>query len=259
VVVALTFGLAYPWAQASLERYKLAHTHFGEWRGKFAATGTRLFVRGIALWAILIAASVAATAIGSSLVDWNVFALAAKPNGANDPKVALEVLKLMGLGFALMIIGGFVYVLLQAIMLRWWLDGLHIGPLAVTTTLRKRNICGSYLRYIAYATLLSTILSFVMGLVLAVVAVTAKATGAKPGEEVAQGLFIGATAAMYLVMAIGMWALYQMTIKLRIWRLAVDSLAVAGFHAVAQVRADASQPSSAVGEGLADALGAGGI
>src|SRR5262249_35675691 len=45
IVTAITFGLAYPWAQASLERYKLAHTHFGEWRGKFAATGMKLFVR----------------------------------------------------------------------------------------------------------------------------------------------------------------------------------------------------------------------
>ena len=50
-----------------------------------------------------------------------------------------------------------------------------------------------------------------------------------------------------------------MTIKLRIWRLAVDSISLAGFEAIAYVRADTSLPSSAVGEGLADALGAGGI
>src|SRR5262249_2761331 len=162
-----------------------------------------------------------------------------------------------GLGFGLMIIGGFVYILLQAIMLRWWLDGLRVGPLVIATTLRKGSIFGAYMRYVGYAMLLSTALSFVMGIVFAVVAVSAKAAGAKPGEEIAQSLFVGATVAMYLVMAIGMWVLYQMTIKLRIWRLAVDSLTLAGFHAIAQVRADASQPSSAVGEGLADALGAG--
>jgi hypothetical protein len=65
--------------------------------------------------------------------------------------------------------------------------------------------------------------------------------------------------AVYLIMAVGVWALYQMTIKLRIWRLAVDSISLAGFDAIEYVRADMSQPSSALGEGLADALGAGGI
>ena len=40
VLTALTLGLAYPWAQASLERYKLAHTHYGTWVGKFAGRGT---------------------------------------------------------------------------------------------------------------------------------------------------------------------------------------------------------------------------
>jgi hypothetical protein len=50
-----------------------------------------------------------------------------------------------------------------------------------------------------------------------------------------------------------------MTVKLRIWRLAVDSISLAGFEAISHVRADTSLPSSAVGEGLADALGAGGI
>src|SRR5262249_31818307 len=193
------------------------------------------------------------------VVDWNALTLAARPGGANDPKVALEGLKIMGLGFGLMMIGGCVYIVLQAIMLRWWVDGLRVGPLVIATTLRKRDICGAYLRYVGYAMLLSTVLSFVMGMAIGVVAVTAKAAGAKPVEEVAQVLFVRATVAMYLVIAIGLWVLYQMTIKLRIWRLAVDSLAVAGFHAIAQVRADSSLPSSAVGEGLADALGAGGI
>lgn len=50
-----------------------------------------------------------------------------------------------------------------------------------------------------------------------------------------------------------------MTIKLRVWRMVVDSITVPGFDLIAQVRADDSLPSSAVGEGLADALGAGGI
>src|SRR5262249_4982964 len=53
VLTALTLGLAYPWARASLERYKLAHTHYGSWAGTFAGSGTQLFARSIGLWLML--------------------------------------------------------------------------------------------------------------------------------------------------------------------------------------------------------------
>src|SRR2546423_13314136 len=47
VLTALTAGLAYPWRVASLERYKLRHTHYGNLTGRFVASGTRLFLRGL--------------------------------------------------------------------------------------------------------------------------------------------------------------------------------------------------------------------
>ncbi len=45
-----------------------------------------------------------------------------------------------------MIVGIFVYTTLQAIVLRWWLDGLRFGPVVVATTLKKRQVVGAYLR-----------------------------------------------------------------------------------------------------------------
>jgi len=253
-VTLLSVGLAFPWAQASLERYKLAHTHYGAWQGQFAGSGTRLFARGVGLWLILILALVAAGVVATKFVDPNVLARAATPAGAKDPKLAIEVSKIMGIGFGVTVVAGIVYMLLQAIVMRWWLAGLRFGPLVITTTLRKRNIVGAYLRCFLYALLLMFSLSMIMSIALGIVAVAAK-----PPENVGQVLVIGSTMVIYLVMAIGIWVLYQMTIKLRIWRLAVDSISLAGFEAIEYVRADASLPSSAVGEGLADALGAGGI
>ena len=253
IVTAMTLGLAYPWAQASLERYKLAHTHYGEWQAKFAGSGTRLFLRGIGLWLILMAAFVAIAVIGSKFVDPAALARATRA-GSKDPAAGVEVLKLMGLGFGLAVVAGVVYTVLQAIMMRWWLDGLRIGPLAVTTTLKKRGVFGAYLRCFLYAVLLMTVLSIVMGLAIGIIAVAAK-----PPNDVGQLLVIGASVVMYLVMAVGVWIFYQMTIKLRIWRLAVDSLSLAGFDAIEHVHGDKSRPSSPLGEGLADALGAGGI
>ena len=247
-------GLAFPWAQASLERYKLAHTHYGEWQGKFAGSGARLFARGIVLWLILIVAIVAAIVVGSKFVDPAAFARAATPAGAKDPKVIAGVLTLMGLVFGVALVAGAIYIILQSIIMRWWLEGLRFGPLVVATTLRKRNILGAYLRCVGYAFLLMFALSFIMGLAIGIVA-----GAVKPPEDVMQLVAVGSTMAVYLVMAVSVWVLYQMTVKLRIWRLAVDSISLAGFEAMDYVRADMSQPSSAVGEGLADALGAGGI
>src|SRR5262249_45895128 len=151
---ALSAGLAFPWAQASLERYKLAHTHYGEWQGQFAGSGTRLFARGIALWLLLIAAGVAVGVVGSKFVDLGALARATTLAGAKDPKTGIEILKLMGLGFGVMVVAGVVYIILQAILMRWWLEGLRFGPLAIATMLRKRQILGAYLRCFGYGFLL---------------------------------------------------------------------------------------------------------
>ena len=252
-VTALTLGLAYPWAQASLERYKLAHTHYGGWQGRFDGSGTRLFVRGIGLWAILMAAAVTFGVAVIQFVDLDAV-LRALRDSADDSNTDLEVGMLTVLVLGVVVLAAIVYPILQAIVLRWWLDGLRIGPLTVTTTLRKRTIVGAYLRCLGYAALMMTALSMVVGLTIGAIAMITKLP-----DDVDELVGVGAFLVIYLVMALGVWVFYQMTIRLRVWRHAVDSISLAGFEAIEYVRADLSQPSSAVGEGLADALGAGGI
>jgi uncharacterized membrane protein YjgN (DUF898 family) len=259
ILIANTLGLAYPWAQASLERYKLAHTHYGEWQGEFAGSGTRLFVRGIGLWLIMIAAIAAFAAVGSQFVDPAAINRATRATSP-DAAATKAILVAMGLGFGIMVVAAVVYTLLQAIIMRWWLAGLRFGPLVVTTTLKKRRIFGAYVRCFLYTLLLLIALSIVAGIIVAIVTAVMAAEGAaKPSPDTSQALVIAATAAAYLTLAIGVWVIYQMTIKFRIWRLCVESVAIAGFDAIERVHADRSRPSSAVGEGLADALGAGGI
>ena len=45
-----TFGLAYPWRMAALERYKLGHTLYGNLPGRLEATGWELFKRVWWVW-----------------------------------------------------------------------------------------------------------------------------------------------------------------------------------------------------------------
>jgi uncharacterized membrane protein YjgN (DUF898 family) len=253
IAIACTAGLVYPWAQASLERYKLAHTHYGDLTGTFTATGTALFLRGVALWLIAIVATIACL--------WLIGYFSQKgvkfgPTAQNNPQAAAAAAIIGGAAFVVMALAFIVYAALQAIMMKWWLAGLRFGSIEIRTTLKKRRIFGAYFRCLGYIMLALLALSMIFGIVVGVGTAIAKA---KLSQENAQNLTLAGVACLYLLLAVCGWIIYQMTIKLRIWRVVVDSITVPGFDAMDGVRADDSLPSSAVGEGLADALGAGGI
>ena len=61
----------------------------------------------------------------------------------------------------------------------------------------------------------------------------------------------------YVMVALGYSVIYQATVKLSLWRLGMESAELSGIEVLNQVKA-AGKPSSAVGEGLADALQVGG-
>ena len=63
---------------------------------------------------------------------------------------------------------------------------------------------------------------------------------------------------LYVVIMIGSSTIYQVIVTAGLWRLGVDTAALTGEAALDGVRATGSA-SSALGEGLADALGVGSI
>jgi uncharacterized membrane protein YjgN (DUF898 family) len=50
IAVVLSLGLALPWRNAALERFKMKHTHYGNLQGEFVATGGEFFRRAWWLW-----------------------------------------------------------------------------------------------------------------------------------------------------------------------------------------------------------------
>jgi uncharacterized membrane protein YjgN (DUF898 family) len=50
LLALLTLGLAVPWRESALERYKMRHLHYGDLPGRFAGTGWDLFKRTWWLW-----------------------------------------------------------------------------------------------------------------------------------------------------------------------------------------------------------------
>lgn len=57
LLVVITAGLALPWRQAALERYKMRHTSYGTLQGRFEGTGGQFFKRAWFLWLLALPAA----------------------------------------------------------------------------------------------------------------------------------------------------------------------------------------------------------
>lgn len=259
-VIIATLGLAYPFAQASLERYKMYHTHYGDLRAHFVGSGWRLLFRGFLLWFLVFGPLLLGLLLMIGMVDWAAAARILR-RGGTDVMARLEGAS-PGLASALavgtiamiwaVIAAAVLYPAFQAMVLRWWASGIRFGPLAVASKLRSGQVYKVYFRFVGYAILLSVAAAMVAGLAAAVLGFAP--SGSQTAEISTTALLVGG----YAVIALAYSAIYQATVKLGLWRLGFETLELTGTRVLDNVSAR-GEPSSAVGEGLADALQVGGI
>lgn len=262
-LTTLTLGLAYPWAQASLERYKMRHTFYGDLGARFVGSGTELFVRGIVLWLIVIGPFLASLAIAIKSVDWPSVGEAVGRGGSNplgqiesvSPNFGSALTAVLIAGLWSVFSAGLLYPAFQAMLLRWWAAGVRIGEITATSRLRTGQIYGVYLRFVGYALLFAFIVSIAS--IIAVLIFSA-VFGSFAKSDVAEVVGTVAGIVGYVIVMLGYSTIYQATVKLRSWRVAFESLELSGLRALEHVQARGA-PSSAFGEGLADALNVGGM
>ena len=260
-MIALTFGLAYPFAQASLERFKVGHTFYGDLRGRFEGSGFGLFLRGFLMWLLVVGPLVLGIVVAIGAVDWNALGEATKRSG-DDPSKWLDdaqvgvaaAIAALGIGWAILA-AAVLYPLFQAMVLRWWISGLRFGALTVTSRLRTGSVYGLYVRFVWYGVLAGLVLGVVGGVAYIVIGA---ATSLPGGGTISEVLTVVLPIGTYVVAALAYSAIYQATVKLRLWKLGFDTIELSGVDALEGVKA-AAGPGSAVGEGLADALHVGGI
>ena len=77
-------------------------------------------------------------------------------------------------------------------------------------------------------------------------------------ETLAEAVGMVAAVVGYVVMMLGYSTIYQVVVKLRLWKLSFETAELSGLAALDDVKA-AGVASSAFGEGLADALDVGGL
>jgi hypothetical protein len=211
----------------------------------------------------LVAGVVAAIAA----IDWSVVRVAMQNAEIRQVVVALNAEDSVKIGVGLllagatgsMMFGAVLFPAYQAIVMRWWLGGLRFGGAAAASDLRIWRYYKAYLFYLVYVMLLSIVFFAAVGLVFGFgyLGLRQYIDFAKPSQLV-QGLTAASGIAVYVVYILGTYAIYEVVVKMSLWQAAVESMVISGYAALDHVRASDAE-SSALGEGLADALGGGGI
>jgi uncharacterized membrane protein YjgN (DUF898 family) len=260
-MIGVTLGLAYPFAQASLERFKMRNTYYGDLQGHFVGSGLRLFLRGVLFWAIVIVPFLLAMTAAIGEIDWSALAEAMR-RGGDDVAGRIESAN-VGAAVSVAVIGvtwsivaaALLYPVFQAMVLRWWMSGLRFGTLTVASRLRTGAVYALYLRFMWIALLAGAAIGIAAAIGFALTAIFAKASGTGVAAQLlATAVMIGS----YVVVALGYSAIYQATVRLRLWKHSIESLEFSGLEALDHVKTSGAA-SSALGEGLADALNVGGI
>jgi len=260
-MTTITLGLAYPWQQSRLERFKMRNTYYGDLAGSFEGSAFRLFLRGLPMWLLVVGPLVLAAGALIETVDWLALANVAQ-QGGDDVFARLEGAS-PGFGraivFAMLMAGvavfafALLYPAFQAMVLRWWTSGLRFGDIEVRSQLRTRHIYRAYFRFLWIAILFSIVVS-VAAIPAAMLIGSIGDANSSIGKEI---LATGILLVGYVIVALGYSTIYGATVKLSLWQLGVESLQLSGLAALDRVTATGG-PSSALGEGLADALHVGG-
>ena len=173
IATIVTLGLAYPFQMASLERYKMRNTFYGDLAGRFEASGFALLLRGLPMW-LLFFAPLALAIRGFVGIDWQALIDAIAQGGddvmskieGGNPGLGSAIVFAMLMGGTSIVVGALLYPAFQALILRWWSSGLRFGGIEVDSRLRTRDVYGAYARFVGYASLFSIAMGIIGAIVL---------------------------------------------------------------------------------------------
>jgi uncharacterized membrane protein YjgN (DUF898 family) len=213
------------------------------------------------MWLLVIGPLAFAVVVFAGTVDWIALAdvlaqggddMMSKIEGSN-PNLGGAILVGVLMSGVSVTMAALLYPAFQAVVLRWWSSGLRFGTIEVQSDLRLRNVYGAYARFLGYAILFSMAMGIVAAIALGVIGAAASIGKMGTASEIAATL---AALIGYVITALGYSVIYRATVLLALWQLGMESLQLSGLSALEHVKAT-GQPSSAIGEGLADALNVG--
>ena len=247
LATALSFGLAYPWRVAALERYKMDNTYYGDLPGRFVGKGWGLAKSAFPIWLILVVVWGAAIAV---LIGVSIKAAG---HGLNPNSFATfaPLLAAISVAFLATVIAWPIY---QAIEWRWWIEGVRFGDVEAVSALTRGKIFGLYFKTFLWNVAVSLIAGLLIGLVVGV----AHGAGAAVGGLAQQYVTIGATAVSYLLMLTAYSVVSRYYLQHQLWAVLINSTRIRNLDATTKVSAR-GVASNAFGEGLLDGLDMGGF
>ena len=248
ILTGLSLGLALPWRQAALERYRISHTQFGSLNGSFAATGGTLFKSAGWLWVVAVAGFLGLGGwFGASAFQQ----MSAQVQGQSVHFNVQAPLLFTLFSFAYLLIGMPLY---KALELRWRLGGLRMGDAALASDLPKGRIVGAYVKATAAIFALLIVFGIVGGGFFMAIAPSMVELNV---GKVPLALMIGISV-MYLLFIVLCNILLLRFVTYNVWAAAVTSLMVANIAAL-ETAAASGAATDQMGDGIADAFDFGGI
>jgi uncharacterized membrane protein YjgN (DUF898 family) len=238
LLVFFSLGIALPWRQAALERFKMRYTAYGHLQGRFDGTGGQLFKRGWGLWLALWVLVLLPVVLGYQLMPW------------------LAGLASIVLVFAL----PFVYALYKAIEWRWWVSGIRFGDVGFESDMDRAELIDLYWKVLGWSFLIILGLAIWFGAVMGIGYTLVEgdtpelkflAMSQHWGLLVAGGLG-------YVAGVLAFWAVMRIYLIHDIWQRVAGSSTVRNLEAAADVTTQ-GQAAGALGEGLASSLDVVGI
>lgn len=212
IAMVLTFGLAYAWRVAALERYMMRNTHYGALRGDFLGSGGSLLVK---LWPLSFLIPLASSLLTGGFTSGGSTIMMIDPMAKSSSHESV-----LAAGVAA-IVAGMTVVVTE----RWRLGGIRMGNIALEGRVP-----------------ISPLVLNLSVFVIAVAGVVDLLFWAKPilldaaKSEIPAGSFLGrvldhefAPDLIYIPGLLIMLALKSFFIDDAIWRAATDTLKVANF------------------------------
>ncbi|WJR77363.1 DUF898 family protein [Bradyrhizobium sp. NP1] len=228
LLVLLTLGLALPWREAALERYKMQHSYYGGLPGDFDGRGWEFFKQGWWIWFAGIAL-LAALALTKWIPPAPLLAVVAAP---------------------------FLYATFKAIEWRWWVSGIRFGGVQFESKLESSALAGLYWKVIGWFLLFSIVFPLYMLLCAALVAGASRTDIAKlfmsgHAQQSIPMIVLGLLGYLLLILALNV--VMRLYLMRDVWSRVAATTTVYNIAAAENVTA-IGDLASALGEGFADGL-----
>jgi len=264
VVSLVSLGLAHPFVRAMLAGYMARNTRFGSAEGSFGGVA---FVPLLVWWAILwlpILAGVGYALVwlwqnagGSAMLE--ALALLTGFSDREPDSLPADIMTatgVLGAAIGLATLWGLAFwPVYRVVEFRAFTDATRIGPVGFRSSARAAWYYGAIVRLVLMNGLISAAIATIVGMVgyLAWQALGNQLLKGELAVYAGQAAF----AIVYLVFIVAFVILREIIVQQGFWRHVLSTLEVYGLEGVDQIVAR-GQTDRAVGEGLADALDAGG-